>query len=90
MEVVDAQSRPGGDTKNRILSPFSYVLILLGVCAHLVGFFVFRVVSNPLPTREAIPPFVQFVSPSTLVSGVVMEESSVSYTHLTLPTICSV
>ena len=76
MEVVDAQSRPGGDTKNRILSPFSYVLILLGVCAHLVGFFVFRVVSNPLPTREAIPPFVQFVSPSTLVSGVVLEEQA--------------
>lgn len=76
MEVVDAQSRPDGDTKNRILSPFSYVLILLGVCAHLVGFFVFRVVSNPLPTREAIPPFVQFVSPSTLVSGAVLEEQA--------------
>lgn len=76
MEVVDAQSRPDGDTKNRILSPFSYVLILLGVCAHLVGFFVFRVLSNPLPTREAIPPFVQFVSPSTLVSGAVLEEQA--------------
>ena len=76
MEVVDAQSRPDGDTKKRILSPFSYVLILLGVCAHLVGFFVFRVVSNPLPTREAIPPFVQFVSPSTLVSGAVLEEQA--------------
>ena len=76
MEVVDAQSRPDGDTKNRILSPFSYVLILLGVGAHLVGFFVFRVVSNPLPTREAIPPFVQFVSPSTLVSGAVLEEQA--------------
>ena len=76
MEVVDAQSRPGGDTKNRILSPFSYVLILLGVCAHLVGFLVFRVVLNPLPTREAMPPFVQFVSPSKLLSGAVLEEQA--------------
>ena len=76
MEVVDAQSRPGGDTTNRILSPFSYVLILLGVCAHLVGFLVFRVVLNPLPTREAMPPFVQFVSPSKLLSGAVLEEQA--------------
>ena len=76
MEVVDTQSGPVGDTKNRILSPFSYVLILLGVCAHLVYFLVFRVVSNPLPTREAMPPFVQFVSPSTLLSGAVLEEQA--------------
>lgn len=76
MEVVDAQSKPAGDTKNRILSPFSYFLILLGVCAHLVGFFVFRVVSNPLPTRDVMPPFVQFISPSTLISGAVLEEQA--------------
>ena len=79
MEVADAQSRPVGDTINRILSPFSYVLILLGVCAHLIGFLVFRVVSNPLPTREAMPPFVQFVSPSTLLSGAVLEEQAVLF-----------
>ena len=76
MEAVDAQSRPAGDATNRILSPFSYVLILLGVFAHLVGFLVFRVVLNPLPTREAMPPFVQFVSPSKLLSGAVLEEQA--------------
>jgi hypothetical protein len=76
MEVEDAQSRPVGDTTNRILSPFTYVLILLGVCAHLVGFLVFRVVSNPLPTREAMPPFVQFISPTVLLSGAVLEEQA--------------
>ena len=76
MEVVDAQSRPVGDTTNRILSPFSYVLILLGVFAHLVGFLVFRVDSNSLPTREAMSPFLQFVSPSTLLSGAVLEEQA--------------
>ncbi len=76
MQAGDVQSRPLGDTKSRILSPFSYFLILLGACAHLVGFFVFRVVSNPLPTSEAIPPFVQYVSPGTLLSGAALEEQA--------------
>ncbi len=74
MEVVDAQSSPVGDTTNRILSPFSYVLILLGVCAHLVGFLVFRVVSYPLPTRDASPPFVQFPSFPTPLFGAVLDK----------------
>ena len=74
MELVDAQSRPAGNTSNKILSPFPYILILLGVCVHFVGFFVFSVVSNPLPIREEMPPFVQFVSPSKLVSGEALEE----------------
>ena len=79
MQAGDVQSRPLGDTKSRILSPFSYFLILLGACAHLVGFFVFRVVSNPLPTSEAIPPFVQYVSPSALLFGAALEEQAVLF-----------
>ena len=74
MEVLDPQSRPFSDTSNKMLSPFSCILILLGVCVHLVGFLVFRVVSNPLPIREAMPPFVQFVSPNKLLPGEAFEE----------------
>jgi hypothetical protein len=76
MEVGDAQSRPVRDISYKVLSPFSCLLILFGVCVHLLGFLIFRVVSNPLPTREAIPPFVQYVSPSTLLSGAALEEQA--------------
>jgi hypothetical protein len=76
MQAGDAQSRPGVVASRRILSPFSYILISIGVFAHLLGFLVFRVVSNPLPTSEAIPPFVQYVSPSKLLSGAALEEQA--------------
>jgi hypothetical protein len=42
----------------------------------LVGFLIFRVVSNPLPARETIPPFVQYLSPSSLLSGAALEEQA--------------
>jgi len=76
MQAGDFQSRPGVVTSHRILSPFSYILISTGVFAHLLGFLAFRVVSNPLPTRDAIPPFVQYVSPGTLLSGAALEEQA--------------
>ena len=74
MQAGDVQSRPDAVTSHRILSPFSCILISVGVCVHLVGFLIFRVVSNPLPTREGISPFVQYVSPGTLLSGAALEE----------------
>ena len=76
MQAGDFQSRPDVVTSHRILSPFSYILISTGVFAHLLGFLAFRVVSNPLPTRDAIPPFVQYVSPGTLLSGAALEEQA--------------
>ena len=79
MQAGDVHSRPDVATSHRILSPFPYILISLGVCIHLVGFLIFRVVSNPLPTREAIPPFVQYVSPNTLFSGAALEEQAVLF-----------
>ena len=76
MQAGDAQSRTDIVTSHRILSPLSCIFISLGVCAHLFGFLIFRVVSNPLPTREEIPPFVKYVSPSTLLSGAALEEQA--------------
>ena len=76
MQAGDFQSSPDVVTSHRILSPFFCIVISLGVCAHLVFFLIFRVVSNPLPDREAIPPFVQYVSPSTLHSGAALEEQA--------------
>ncbi|MEE2988929.1 MAG: hypothetical protein VX372_05090 [Verrucomicrobiota bacterium] len=79
MQTGDVQSRPNVVTSHSILSPFHYILISSGVCVHLVGFLIFRVVSNPLPTREATPPFVQYVSPNTLLSGAALEEQAVLF-----------
>ena len=76
MQAGDAQSRTNVVSSHRTLSPFSYILISLGVCAHLVGFLIFRVVSNPLSIRERIPPFVQYVSPGTMLSGAALEEQA--------------
>ena len=76
MQAGDVQSRPNVVTSHRILSPFPCILISLGVFVHLVGFLAFRVVSNPLPIREAIPPFVQYVSQDTLLSEAALEEQA--------------
>ena len=76
MQAGDVQSRPDVVTTHRILSPFSCILISLGVFVHLLGFLAFHVVSNPLPTREPIQPFVQYVSPGTLLSGAALEEQA--------------
>ena len=76
MQAEDVQSRPSVVASHRILSPLLCILIFIGVSAHLLGFLFFRVVSNPLPPSEAIPPFVQYVSPSTLLSGAALEEQA--------------
>jgi hypothetical protein len=59
-----------------MLSPFLRIALLLGVCVHLVGFLLFRVTSNPLPTRESSVPFVRYVSPETLLTGPELEEQA--------------
>jgi len=62
-----------------LLSPFLRIALLLGVVVHLVGFLVFRVISNPLPTREPSAPFVRYVSPETFLSGAELEERAVLF-----------
>ena len=63
-------------TSHKMLSPFLRIALLAGVCVHLVGFLVFRVISNPLPSHEDSGPFVQYVSPDTLLSGAELEEQA--------------
>ncbi len=76
MVAGELQSNPEVASSHKMLSPFLRIALLLGVCVHLVGFLVFRVISNPLPTREESQPFVQFVSPNTLLSGAELEEQA--------------
>jgi len=76
MPVGDVQSSPEVDSSYKMLSPFLRISLLLGICVHLAGFLVFHVISNPLPTREDSRPFVQYVSPDTLLSGAALEEQA--------------
>lgn len=47
---------------SRHISPLLRWALLLGVLVHLSGFFIFRVISNPLPSREEEAAFVAFIS----------------------------
>jgi hypothetical protein len=76
MEPGNVQSSPEAASSQKLLSPVLRISLLLGVCLHLAGFLVFRVVSNPLATREPSLPFVQYVSPETLFSGAALEEQA--------------
>lgn len=76
MGVKAVQSPSEESSSHKMLSPFLRIALLLGVCLHLMGFLVFRVISNPLPTRVESRPFVQYVSPDTLLSGAELEEQA--------------
>lgn len=49
----------------RQLSPLLQVALLLGVLAHLLGFLVFRVASDPLPAPDDDSPFITLGSSET-------------------------
>ncbi|WPJ98002.1 hypothetical protein SH580_09825 [Coraliomargarita algicola] len=76
MPVRNVQSNVGQSRSRQIVSPFLRISLLLGVCVHFAGFLVFHVTSTPLPTREEHRPFVQYVSPDTLLSGAELEEQA--------------
>lgn len=46
----------------RHLSPLLRVALLLGILAHFLGFLIFKIASDPLPTREEDPAFITLVS----------------------------
>lgn len=60
MNASSAHAAPGWDP-NRI-SPLLRLALLLGILVHLAGFFIFRVVSSPLPVSEDRNAFVAYVS----------------------------
>lgn len=52
----------------RHISPLLKIALLLGVLIHLSGFFIFRVVSNPLPSIEQRPAYISLV-PTSVEDG---------------------
>ncbi|PXA05695.1 hypothetical protein DDZ13_02145 [Coraliomargarita sinensis] len=51
-----------GEVRNsRHISPLLKTALLLGVLVHLAGFFMFRVISSPLPSREESTAFISLV-----------------------------
>lgn len=79
MDMAGPQSNRNATGSQTLLSPFLRIALLLGVCVHFVGFLAFRVISNPLPTREPSMPFVSYVSPETLLSGAELEEQAILF-----------
>jgi hypothetical protein len=59
-----------------VMSPVLLGALLAGVLLHLAGFLVFRVVSNPLPTRDDRPAFVRYISASSIAGDLVFEEQA--------------
>jgi hypothetical protein len=45
-----------------LLSPVLRIALAVGLAIHLIGFLVFRVASHRLPTGEASPAFLRYVS----------------------------
>ncbi len=60
MSELEAQNRRKPNAQQ--MSPLLRIALLLGVLAHLLGFFVFRVSSNPLHSRAEDAAFVVLVS----------------------------
>lgn len=76
MRIGRLQSKRKIVDPERRFSPFLPIALLLGLCLHMVGFLLFRVSSNSLPTREPSAPFVRYVSLETLLSGAELEEQA--------------
>ena len=55
----------GGTQGSRHISPLLRLALLLGVLVHLAGFFFFRVISNPLPTRAEESAYITLISKET-------------------------
>lgn len=47
---------------SRHISPLLRLALLLGILVHLSGFFIFKVISNPLPSRKEDSTFIAFIS----------------------------
>ncbi len=76
MEFAAQRSSRAGTKKSRFLSPVLQGALLLGVAVHLAGFLLFRVISNPLPTRDTSGAFLQYVSAGSLAGDAALEEQA--------------
>ena len=59
---MDRQLQPRREARDsRHVSPLLKLALLLGILVHLSGFFVFRVISSPLPSSEESAAFISLV-----------------------------
>ncbi len=79
MSNASQQPKSATHRSQKIISPLLWVGLLLGVALHLAGFLIFRVVSSPLPDREATRPYVEYVSAGSLASDRELEEQAVLF-----------
>ncbi|MDG2345127.1 MAG: hypothetical protein P8M62_03615 [Opitutae bacterium] len=70
------QSQSAPHCSQRLVSPLFRIGLLLGIAIHLAGFLIFRVTSNPLPDREEVGPFVEYVSAGSLAIDRELEEQA--------------
>lgn len=63
----------------RFSSPVFILALTLGTLLHLVGFFLFRVISTTLPIQESRRPFVGYVSPGLLDGDAALEEQAILF-----------
>ena len=70
------QNQSAPHRSQRLVSPLFRIGLLLGVAIHLAGFLIFRVTSNPLPDREEVGPFVEYVSAGSLAIDRELEEQA--------------
>lgn len=61
----------GGDVS--LVSPLLRWTLLVGVMVHFVGFMLFRVVSNPLPTIKEEAPFIVYLPEQALAGDALLE-----------------
>lgn len=61
---------------DRSFSPVLKWALLLGLLLHLIGFVVFRVISNPLPEYEQRKPFVAYLPNELLEEDAVLMEQA--------------
>ena len=76
MEASVDSKRGEGATIVRYISPVLLGALLAGVLVHLAGFLIFRVKSNPLPTRDERGAFVRYVSANSMAGDRALEEQA--------------
>ncbi len=63
----------------RVISPVLRVSLLLGVAVHLVGFLIFKVRSNPLPSRGDPSAYVEYVSQGHMSEDTELQEKAMLF-----------
>ena len=78
-DVFEQPTSVGASRSQRAVSPILRVSLLLGVAVHLVGFLIFRVSSNPLPSRVDPSAYVEYVSQGHLSEDAELQEKAMLF-----------